>query len=217
MRRFRLRVAWGVLGLWWLLAGGLHAEPHFRLPAQPLTVPMGGDVLNEADRAFLAGLPEVRVALQRVGAPPYEVVGADDEVSGLQADMLVYLARSLGLRLRPVIYGDWSSVLRAVREHQADMVLTLGVTSDRLQYLAFTLGTVQVPVAAFGRLGQAPMPLAHAKIALEAEYWTHEIVRRQYPEATILTVDSTKAALQAVARGRADYYVEREGAGHRSA
>lgn len=203
-RVFRL---WLIGTLLWAWTAAALAEPTFRAAQGRPPVRLSRAVLTDAERSFLAGLPEIRVALQRVGAPPYEVVGPGDEVHGFQAEMLVLLARTFGLRIRPVIYEDWPSVLRAVREREADMVLTLGVNSERLKYLAFTLGTVSVPVAVFARQGQPTPALDDARIAIERGYWTEEIVRRQFPGATLQTVDSTVQALQAVAAGGSDVYV----------
>ena len=92
------------LVLWLLASAVAMAEPHFRSPPPGGTLPLSRDVLSDAERSFLAALPEIRVAMQRVGAPPFEVIGADDEVSGFQAEMLVYLSRIFGLKVRPVIY-----------------------------------------------------------------------------------------------------------------
>lgn len=194
-----------VLGLWCLSAAA--ADFRFRLPEGPPPVALSASVLSDEERAYLANLPEIRVALQRVGAPPYERVGADGEITGLQADILVTMARTFGLRLVPQVHPDWPSVLRAVRERQADMVLTLSVTPERLQYLAFTLGTVSVPAAVMGRGGEQPVPPEAARIALEREYYSNDLVRRRYPAATVLPVDATREALRAVAERRADLYI----------
>jgi ABC-type amino acid transport substrate-binding protein len=169
-------------------------------------VSLGPGVLSDTERQFLAGLPEIRVAMQKVGAPPYENVAANGDVSGFQAEMLTHLSSAFGLKIKPVVFADWPSVLRAVREGEADMVLTLGVTPDRLKFLEFTLGTVPVPVGLLGLKGN-DAALDSARIALEREYQSNDLVRRQYPRATVLPVGSTIEALRAVAAGRADYYV----------
>ena len=92
-------------GWWWILlaALALQAAPaqaadnfHFKLPPGPPPVALNPAVLSDDERVFLAGLPEIRVALQRVGAPPFERVDDDGEISGLQPEMLGTLARALG-------------------------------------------------------------------------------------------------------------------------
>lgn len=185
---------------------GAATDYHFKVPGRNAPVALAPTLLSETDRQFIQRLPEIRVAMQQVGAPPYELVGADGEVEGYQADVLSYLATALGLRIRPVVFPDWPSVLRAVREGEADMVLTLAITPERLRYLEFTLGTVPVPAGLLARRGTL-VPVDGARIALEREYYGNDLVRRQYPRAIIVPTNTTIEALRAVAEGRADYYV----------
>ncbi len=200
----------GLLGALWLgLAPAAHAIPtwHFRLPPGPPPVTLSTGVLSAEERTFLASLPEIRVALQRVGAPPFERVGPDGEISGLQPEMLATLARTLGLRLKPQVYEDFPSVLKAVQEGRADMVLTLAASPARRLYLDFTLGTVNVPAAVFARAGQPTLDLEHARFANERGYSSGDYIARRFPAAQVLPVDTTMQALRLVAEGRADAYV----------
>lgn len=189
-------------------AAGWAAEPtyRFRTTANGSLPLIDARVLSAEERAFVAALPEVRVGIPLPPPGPYEVIGADGEVSGIHPDMLVALARTFGLRLRPVVLPNWSSTLQAVRLREIDMVMTLGVTAERMQYLAFTLGVTPLPGALFTRPGAEP-DVAHARFAIERNYLADDWVRRQYPQAAVLTVETTAQALRAVAEGRADVYL----------
>jgi ABC-type amino acid transport substrate-binding protein len=94
----------------------------------------------------------------------------------------------------------------AAIEREVDVIMTIGVTAERMEYLAFTLGATPVPGAMFTRTG-AKVDLARARIALERDFVTNYWVSRQYPAATIVTVETTGEALRAVAQGKADAYV----------
>lgn len=83
--------------------------------------------------------------------------------------MLLALAQTFGLRLKPVVLPDWTSTLQAARERRVDIVMTLGVTAERMEYLAFTLGATPLPGALFARTGERVDP-AHATFALERDY-----------------------------------------------
>ena len=178
----------------------------FRAPPSLATVGMDARVLTAEERAFVAGLPELRVAVPLPPSRPYELISADGEISGIHPDMLLALARTFGLRLKPVVMPDWSSTLAAVRRREVDIVMTLGVTSERMDYLAFTLGATPLPGALFARVGQQVDP-ARARFAIERSYLVNDWVQRQYPQATVLTVETTPDALRAVADGRADVYL----------
>ncbi len=190
---------------------GASASPDYRFKTYGGTasVTLADGFLTSQERAFLAQLPEIRVAMQIVGAPPYETIAESGEIAGFQAEVLGHLAKTFGLRIKPVIFPDWPSVLQAVKSGQADMVLTLAVSPERMKFLEFTLGTVPVPAAVFVRQqdkGKQP-PIDQARIALEREYYSNDLVRRLYPQAKILPTLTTIEALQAVADGRADYYI----------
>ncbi|WP_158219885.1 transporter substrate-binding domain-containing protein [Ideonella sp. A 288] len=190
----------------WADAAGA-VEYRFRSPTTAAAaLPLNTRVLTEAERQFIAGLPELRVGVPTPPAQPYEMVASDGQVSGIHPEMLVALARTFGLRLTPVVLPDWSSVLQAARERRVDIVMTLGVTTERLEYLAFTIGATPLPGALFARRG-AEIDPSHASFALERNYLAVDHVRRQYPEASILTVETTADALRAVADGRADAYL----------
>jgi two-component system, NarL family, sensor histidine kinase EvgS len=193
-----------------LATAALAAEPEYRwkAPTQSPNVSVSADLLSADDRAYLAALPEIRVAVYGAGAVPYEVVAPNGEISGFQVDVLLLLAQMFNVKVRPVVYDTWPAVLQAVRDKQADMVLNATVTADRLDYIAFTLGTVPVPAAVFARAGVTDQPpVTKGTFALERGYASHDSVSRRFPQATTLTVESRADAVRAVLQGRADYYL----------
>ena len=185
------------------------AAPRFKALAPLPAGVIGSKVLNEAERAFIAELPEIRVGIPTPEARPYEVLGPSGEVTGLQAEMLGHIAQAFGLKIRPVVLPNWSATLQAARSREIDLILTLSIERSRLEYLNFTLGTTPLVGAVFGRKGSGanPVPLAAAHFALERDYMANDFVRRQYPQARISTADDTAAALKALADGRADAYL----------
>lgn len=181
-------------------------EYRFRSAGVATPVAVGAAVLTDEERAFVAALPEIRVAVPLPPARPYEIVDGH-EVSGIHPEMLQAMARTFGLRLRPVVLPSWSAVLEAAQRREVDLLMTLGVTADRLEYLEYTLGATPLPGALFARADSDGQDLTRARFAVERDYLVNEVIRRQYPQATIVTVDTTPDALRAVAERRADYYL----------
>lgn len=200
-----LCVLWALV----VLAGPAQAQPRFResVPATPLA--LGSEVLTEQERAFIDGLPEVRVVIPLPAARPYEVVSQDGEVSGIHPELLGYLARAFGLRVRPVLVQGWTQALDALRRREADLILSIGYTPERARYLEFTLGLTPLPGALFtrGNRSAGEADLAAGRFVLERNFLAGEYIRRQYPKASVLTVETTGEALRAVAEGRADFYL----------
>lgn len=189
------------------------STPRFAAPAQTAALRLGPEVLTPQERAFVAGLPEVRVAIPLPAVQPYEVVSPEGVVSGIHPEMLGYLARAFGLRVRPVLVPGFAGALQALQKGDADLMLTLGYTTERTRYLEYTLGVTPLPGALFARTGiQAPPggpgpALERARFAVERDFIVNDFLRRQYPQAQLLTVETTGQALQAVHDGRADYYL----------
>ncbi|HEY0858004.1 MAG TPA: transporter substrate-binding domain-containing protein [Albitalea sp.] len=181
--------------------------PHFRSHADSAVPALGAQLLTPEERAYLARLPTVRVAVPTPPAEPYELIGADGEISGIHPEMLLALGQAFGIRMTPVVLTGWPAVLEAARRREVDIVMTVGVTAERSQYLEFTLGATPWPGALFTRKGAPPADLPSARFALERDYLANDFVRRQYPQATILAMPTTGDALRAVADGRADVYL----------
>lgn len=217
----RARVPWALLCLtlallglaWAAQAAEPAATPRFAAPAQMTALRLGPEVLTPQERAFIAGLPEVRVAIPQPAVQPYEMISVEGVVSGIHPEMLGYLARAFGLRVRPVLVPSFADALQALQKHDADLMLTLGYTAERTRYLEYTLGVTPLPGALFGRSGVQPPPagagpaLERARFAVERDFIVGDYLRRQYPQAQLLTVETTGQALQAVHEGRADYYL----------
>lgn len=188
-------------------AEAIPEHPRFRLPSATTQFGASRNLLTDEERAFVAALPPVRVAIPLPPPRPYEFVDADGVVSGIHADLLVALGNAFGIRLVPVVLPSWTEALAAARERRVDVVMTLGVTDERMRYLAFTLGATPLVGALYARSGAPPIDLAAARFALERNYLANDHVRRQYPNASILTVETVADALAAVADRRADYYL----------
>jgi two-component system sensor histidine kinase EvgS len=203
---------------WLLCSLGARAQAlHFPQPRLAMPLPLGQQVLSADERAFVAALPAIRVAVPTPPSRPYEEVGADGAVTGIHPEMLVYLAKAFGLKLAPVAMPSWSAALEGARNGQVDLIMTIGPTAERLRYLSFTLGATPLQGALFARARPpgaasspataAPADLAQARFAVEREFLANDHLRRQYPQASLLTVADTGEALAAVADGRADYYL----------
>jgi two-component system, NarL family, sensor histidine kinase EvgS len=193
------------------------AELRFAEPTQDVSMLQAAASLSAEERAYLRGLPVLRVAVPTPPVRPYQTVAADGTVGGIHAQMLVRLARAYGLRLQPVSTPSWSATLAAIQRREVDVVMSVGVTAQHAQYLAFTLGATPSPGALYVRK-PAPAqvappdqprhpPLPTATFVLERDFLAHDFVRRQYPKARIVSVTTTGEALAALGQGKADYYL----------
>ncbi|MDT7833877.1 transporter substrate-binding domain-containing protein [Aquabacterium sp. OR-4] len=189
------------------------AADHFRFRQAPGGTPVlpARDLLDAAERQFLAELPELRVGLNLPDNRPYEVISDNGEISGIQIEILTHLSQSLGLRLRPVVLPSFPETLAALRNREIDLMATVGYEPSREGYMVYTLGTAPNPGAIIGRaidtrFGDNPT-LNGRRVAIERGYVAQQFVRRTFPEALITDQPDTRSALGAVALGEEDFYV----------
>ena len=183
----------------------------FRQPSQPGLIAPAADLLDAPERAFLAGLPVVRVGLNLPDNRPYEVIAPNGEISGIQVEILTHIGQSLGVRLQPVVLGSFPEALAALRERRVDVMTTVGYEPTREAYMAYTLGTAPNPGAIIGRAADGQFAtepsLNGRRVAIEQGYVTQYYVRRLFPEVLVDDRPDTASALRAVALGEDDYYV----------
>ncbi|HSW03146.1 transporter substrate-binding domain-containing protein [Aquabacterium sp.] len=209
---------WALLLLQGLLGFGGPAwaadavEPsyRFRVPPGKTVVLPGRDLLDAAERDFIAQLPELRVGLNLPDNRPYEVISADGEISGIQIEILTHIAQALGLKLKPVVLSSFPQALAALRDREVDVMASVGYEPSREAYMSFTLGTAPNPGAIIGRAADPrftnePSLNGH-RVAIEKGYVTQYYARRLYPEVLIADQPDTAHALRAVAIGEEDYY-----------
>lgn len=182
----------------------------FRLPPGQTPVLPGRDLLDPAEREFIAGLPELRVGLNLPDNRPYEVINEQGEISGIQIEILTHVGQALGLKLRPVVLPSFPQALAALRDRQVDLMATVGYEPSREAYMSYTLGTAPNPGAIIGRAADPRFnnqpSLNGLRVAIEKGYVTQYYARRLYPEVLITDQDNTSQALRAVAVGEEDFY-----------
>jgi len=191
-------------------AAGPAMRWRFRQPPQLGLIAPPSDLLDAAERAFLAGLPVLRVGLNQPDNRPYEVIGPDGEIAGIQVEILTHIAQALGLRLEPVVLPSFPEALAALRDRRIDLMATVGYDPAREAYLAYTLGTAPNPGAILGREADNRFAtegsLNGRRVAIERDYVTQYYVRRLWPDVLVHDQPDTASALRAVALGEDDYY-----------
>jgi PAS domain S-box-containing protein len=167
--------------------------------------------LSSAERSWLGNHQPIRLGLYKGGWAPFDLMDRTGRHQGISADYLALVTQRLGITVEPVVYPDWHSVLEAAKRHEVDMLVSVGQTSEREGYLAFSkpyITSTNVVVARRSDSGIRSIDeLAGKTVALEKGYAINDVLQAKVPTARIVNVEDTEAALRAVASGRADAYV----------
>jgi two-component system, cell cycle sensor histidine kinase and response regulator CckA len=99
-----------------------------------------------------AGNPQEIVAVAlRHGPPQYLIDKETSQPVGFAIDIMNKVAQLSDLKVRYVVYDDWSDALEAVKNKQAVLVPNLGITADRLSLYDFTIPYETFHISAFVR------------------------------------------------------------------
>lgn len=189
-------LAWLLLSLL-LLAGGSRAA----------TV-----ALDAEERAWLAAHPTVRAAMHRVDIAPLQIWRDDGSVDGIISEYFALIQERTGLRIQPLKAPTLAARDADFRARRAELLpLVLGADPIAAE-AALTPAFFHAPavfvtrrdLAAFSPAGS---DLGGSRIALMPGGAFEQWLRRRYPAAKYVLVDSPAAELAAVASGAADVRV----------
>ncbi|WP_320172079.1 transporter substrate-binding domain-containing protein [Maridesulfovibrio sp.] len=165
--------------------------------------------LSDDELKWLDDHPMITVAVMDAW-PPLDYVNDRGNPEGLGVDYVHLLNKRLGGRLQ-ILAGPFKDNLEAVREKRIDAIMDVTPKKDREPFLDFTTPYMIIPHVIVGRSdGTKYMnekELADKTIALERGFFNVKYFRETYPDAKVVEFPDTLAALEAVARGRADAYV----------
>ena len=199
-----------VLGLGLVLAILALGQPAWaREPAPPLPRP----ALTEAEQAYLAARPVLRLGVGR-GQTPFQdvVVSPQGEARyvGLAADYLDVLAAMLGVTFQPAYDITYVRALEMAQTGGIDLFACITDTPARRAFLSLTTPYASQPYAMIARAGPDAVwsvpDLAGRVVAVSPSFVAYERLQQEYPDLRVRFEFKRNApeTLQAVAEGQAD-------------
>ncbi|MBI4799984.1 MAG: transporter substrate-binding domain-containing protein [Desulfarculus sp.] len=166
--------------------------------------------LSAEEKAWLEGHKVILLGAAP-NYPPLDFVSAQGAHQGLAADYLALLGKRLGVRLEGVGAFPWAQMLQKVKHKELAGVACIAQSPDRESYLKFSKAYFHSPYMVFTGRDHPPIgglkDLAGQTVAVEEGFYLEGRLREQFPALKLLNVDDTRAALEAVAAGRAQAYV----------
>ena len=169
-------------------------------------------VFTEPEKKWLAAHPVVKVGVD----PDYAPIEFQDDQGrhrGITGDFMRIVSQRLGIRLEPTKGMEWAEILEAVKNKEVDMFAAISNTKERSVYLNHTDPYFTVKVMIFGRedhpyITDISELSSHGSTAIVKGYAVVENLRRDYPDIEILEVANAEEALDALASGRVNHYID---------
>lgn len=161
------------------------------------------------ERAWIKQHPVVKLGAD-YNWPPYDFRDERGGHTGISADILALISEKSGLQFQ-VETDIWSRTMEKMQAGKIDGLTCAAATLKRKRRLLFTDPYVTMPLAIIVRNGEKEIveleDLAGRQVALNKDSYLHEWFSQTYPGIKLLLATSNKAALEAVAFGKADAYV----------
>ncbi|MGV8934184.1 MAG: EAL domain-containing protein [Gallionellaceae bacterium] len=166
--------------------------------------------LTAEEKTWLHDHPVIRLGVDDSYAP-YSYFDEQGHFQGMAADFVHILEQQLGVAIQPVKPMPWPALMKAAQQHRIDMITTLALLPERLQYFAFTDVYLKTPSVIMTRSNDYTLSkaadLKHRKVALVSGYSSSKQVLHDYPTIIPMFVNSPLQGLIAVSTGQADAYV----------
>lgn len=174
-------------------------------------MPPATEYLSAKQLAWLAEHPVIRVAPDP-DFPPIEKFDSTGILTGLAADYLTMIEKSLGTKLEIVRCQSWDDVLARAEARQVDMLSAAAQTPGREEFLKFTQPHIVLPGVLITRTPSTQEftldQMDGMRICVVSGYLWQELIARDYPQTRIDPVPDVQTGMRRVAFGLADAFVE---------
>ncbi|WP_175772032.1 ATP-binding protein [Paraburkholderia phenazinium] len=168
-------------------------------------------VLTPAEQAWLRSLPPITVGFDS-GWPPFSYLDEAGRPSGITAEYLDYLSRTLGIQFTRAPIADWPATLGAFQHGDFAVLATAARSDPRLNNAVHTRPYETYPLVIVGRedepAARSLNDFAARRIAVSA-HTAGSVPFASYsiPAGDVTVSPNLQQALDLVARGKADVLV----------
>jgi len=180
--------------------------------------------LTQAEKNWLQAHPVIRLSPDP-DFLPIEFMDESGQYTGLAADYIALIQKSLGLKFKLIKFKNWSEVLEKTRSRESDMWGAATPTPQRREYMLFTKPFVEMPAVIIVRnkvdRSLTLDDLKGMKVGVISGYGIHDHITNNYPELQLDPVEDINAGLNKVSFGMIDamvanialasFYIEKRG------
>nr|WP_246173983.1 transporter substrate-binding domain-containing protein [Paraburkholderia hayleyella] len=167
--------------------------------------------LSPEEQSWLRMLPPLLVGFD-ADWPPFSYLDEAGHSSGIAAEYLNYLERTLGIKFRRAPMADWPATLTAFRRGDLALLATATRGDPRLENAYYTRAYESYPLVIVGRMDEPAARSLGDFAARQIVVSAHVAgligsAATNIPARNLLVAPSLDAALKMVAQGKADVFV----------
>lgn len=141
---------------------------------------------------------------------PYEIY-EDGKYSGIVGDYVKIIEEKTGIEMRPIPGLTWDKTMKGLINGTIKVAPSCAVTPNRKEDFLFTDIYIKDPIVIASRL-KGPYigdikDLKGKTVVLSKNYYTIELINKDFPEIKILVKNNIEDCLNAVSAGEADAFI----------
>lgn len=167
--------------------------------------------LTVAERQWLKQHQQFKVGVMS-NWPPVEFVDESGQPQGITIDVLNLLNQRLDVQFVPVTYDDWALLLDDFKAGKLHMAANM---SDRPERRSYSLFSSDYWTLQWMMVGKADTQfdtkvarMEKKRIAIMREYQFVKQLKKDFPQHTVIEVDSLAKGLEMVVSGQADFVLD---------
>jgi len=168
-------------------------------------------VLSDNETSWVRTHPVIEVGTYAEGYSPFEDMG-DGKLQGLAPDYLNELTSTLGMKTHTRVYPTWEAMLSGLAQGQVDVVMNMTPVPGSLPGVNFSRAYFETLPVLVVRGGGGKVPtledLHGRNVLVHAGYFDMTALQRELPGSHLVSTSTTLEALQLVAAGKADAYID---------
>lgn len=167
--------------------------------------------LSDKERDYLLSKKKIKICIDPDWMP-YEGMDANGKHQGISADFLDLISKKTGLEMELVPTNNWAESLEKAKAKKCDILPLLNDTPEREAFLNFTSPVLKSYYVLVGRSDEGFVAdlsdIADKKIGTVKGYAIEELIKKDYPNIHLITVDNMEEGLRDVSAGKLDYFIE---------
>lgn len=142
---------------------------------------------------------------------PVEFINAEGEIGGIAGSLLGIISNKLNIQFEWVKNETFDEGLSKIHSKEADMLSAITPSGERSEFLIFTDSYFDVRTVIFGREGENIFgnleSLSGHTIALPKAFILVDLIKKDFPDITIIETSTKAEAIKLVSSGAADAHI----------
>ncbi len=166
--------------------------------------------LTDEEKIFLEK-NKIRISVSNAWEP-FTFKSSNNEAVGISAEYWNLIAKKLNLKYENIFFETFSKQLDSIKNKEADIIYSVGETSNRKEYAIFTKEYAKFPISIATKKDQNFIEsisiLNDKKIAIGNNFTAHNILKNRYPNLNFVLVNSVKDGLEMVSKDQAFAFID---------